>query len=62
MSHVSDVCKKAFISALNLKRQNTTQTGEGPPRGEICEKPFIQKGDLNVHYRSHTTEMAYLCE
>ncbi|GBM58931.1 hypothetical protein AVEN_209546-1, partial [Araneus ventricosus] len=62
MSHVSDVCKKTFRSALKLKRQKTTQTGEGPHRGEICERPFIRKSDLNVHYRSHKKEMAYSCE
>lgn len=57
------ISKIGYTQVNNLKKLCWTHTGEKPLMFEICDKTFVQKFHLNVHYRHvYSQEKPFVCE
>ncbi|EDW27051.1 GL16446 [Drosophila persimilis] len=57
-----EVCQKAFISNVELRRHMRVHTGQKPYGCRYCDRRFSDFGSSKKHERIHTGERPYVCE
>jgi KRAB domain-containing zinc finger protein len=54
---------KSFTTYITFIRHITRiHTGDMPYQCDICDKNFMQSGDMKRHIRTHTGDMPYQCD
>ncbi|KAH7635589.1 hypothetical protein B0T09DRAFT_379383 [Sordaria sp. MPI-SDFR-AT-0083] len=54
-------CDGRFKRASNLTIHKRRHTGERPYRCEVCDKGFVQRGDVETHMKTHLSTKEFLC-